>query len=330
MLKNQNELDEHLAGKLRLLEKVSPLKPEAVTEVRQKFLAQASTMRATAEQNRQPQVGGLQGWLLALRGKQRLTVSNMVMALVLALALILGSTGATVYAAQASLPDQLLYPVKTLTEETRLALTTSPEKQLELMLDYSNQRLDEIAQLRSMGKPVPEGAIVRTQEQLDAALTIAADLNDQQLVQALAQIRHQAETQAEQMVALMSGVTEEVDPALLRLQERLQAQAQLAAEGEVDPEGFRLMVRAWTRERYRPAPASGAGSDSEAPYGNGEQGNKATVTPGQYGPGSPDYTHPPIDKEPTNGSGTNEGESTEPSGPAPTLEEPLPRPQSQP
>lgn len=307
MSKNLNELDDTLAGKLRLLDKVSPLNPEAISEERTKFLLKAAALRAVAvERPSQRQAGGLQGLFLALQGKQRLALSNVVMALALVLALVMGSTGATVFAAQGSLPNELLYPVKTLSEDARLVLTVSSTEQLELMLDYSNRRLDEIAQLRSQKQPIPDDALVRTQEQLDAALMIAAELSDQQLVQALGQIRNQAETQSEQMTALMAGAAE-VDPSLEQLRMRLQAQAEVAAEGEINPAGFRETVQTWTRERWRQSPGAG-GSDTnpDGSKGNGDPGNQPTVTPGQYGPGDPENNHPPVEGEPENGSGTTD------------------------
>lgn len=294
-MKSKNEfeeLDEYLAGKLRLLDEVSPLNPQSMAEERQKFLALGAMMRATAvEKPNQPKVRGFQAWVLSLR-RSRQSFSNVMAALVLALALILGSTGATVYAAQGSLPDQFLYPVKTLSEDTLLALTYSSETKLELTLDYSNQRLDEIAQMRSLGKMVPEATLLRTQEQLDAALKIAAEMNDQQLVQALEQIRQRAEVQSEQMLALMSGdPAAEADPALAQLQVRLRAQVQVAAEGEIDPAAFRLLVRAWSRERWRVAPPDMHQGTPEGPKGS-DNGNQPSVTPGQYGPGEPNFNRP--------------------------------------
>ncbi|MCU0485694.1 MAG: DUF5667 domain-containing protein [Anaerolineales bacterium] len=305
MAKNKKELDEYLAGKLSLLEQVSPINPQAAAEERQKFLMQAAQLRAAGVQRPvQPRARGISGWLVALRSHQRRAASQLVLALVLALALIMGSAGATVYAAQQSLPEEALYPLKIWTEDTRLSLTHSPESRLELMLDFSSRRLAEIADLRSQGKPVPETTFTRAQQQLDLALQIAAEMNDQQLVQALGQIRQQAEVQTEQMKIWMGSSPDTVDPVLEQLRTRLQTQAEVAAEGELDPEAFRQLVRAWTRERLRPAPENGD-TETTPKSPNGNQGTKPTVTPGQYGPGSPEYNRPPIEKDPGDGSGDN-------------------------
>ena len=81
------------------------------------------------------------------------------------------------------------------------------------------------------------------QEELNAALQIAAGMNDPQLVQALAQIRQQAEVQVQIMAGVMNTGSNQGDPVLARIQERLQEQLRLAAVGEADPQGFRLQVR---------------------------------------------------------------------------------------
>ena len=311
MSKNEKELDEYLAGKLSLLEQVSPIKPQVAAEERKKFLMHAEQLRGAAVQRPvQPRERGIGGWLVALRTQQHRGASQLVMALVLALALVMGSAGATVYAAQQSLPDEVLYPIKTWTEDTRLSLTQASESQLELMLDYSNRRLEEISQLRSMGKPIPQDTLERTQQQLDTALEIAAEMNDQQLVQALGQIRQQAEVQTEQMKIWMNSSPDTVDPVLEQLRTRLQTQAEVAAEGELDPESFRQLVRAWTRERLRPAPGNGE-TETNPKSPNGNQGVKPTVTPGQFGPGSPENNRPPVESDPGDGSGNNESEPDE-------------------
>jgi hypothetical protein len=53
------------------------------------------------------------------------------------------SGGGLVYASQGSLPGQLLYPVKIAAEETRLAITTKPEKRKELQLEFIDKRVNE-------------------------------------------------------------------------------------------------------------------------------------------------------------------------------------------
>ena len=51
---------------------------------------------------------------------------------IVTLALALGGTGITAYAAQDSLPDQPLYGVKTLTEDLQLQLNSRTKNQLSI------------------------------------------------------------------------------------------------------------------------------------------------------------------------------------------------------
>ena len=81
---------------------------------------------------------------------------NIVIAFALAVVAFFGGTSATVYAAQDSLPDQGLYPVKLWIEDSLLALTISPPARLSTILDFADRRVAEMQGLVSAWKPVPE------------------------------------------------------------------------------------------------------------------------------------------------------------------------------
>ena len=243
---------------------------------------------------------------------------NTLIAVVLALVVCFGGTGATVYAAQDSLPDQALYPVKTWSEDAILSLTGTPQMRLDYTLEFSDRRVAEIAGLLASGKSIPEGVETRLQNELDLALKLAAGMDDSQVIQRLAQIRKRVETQMQTMTMLMSGALESADPILLRTQARLQEQIQLATLGEADPQGFRMQIQ----QRFQNQGDSGEqthGTDNnpqdpgpvnptEMPgpsgtgNGPGPGGNQTTGTPCQYGPGS----HTP-DRTPQPGGGSGQG-----------------------
>src|SRR4030042_3348473 len=73
---------------------------------------------------------------------------RIMAAALLALAVLMGSS-ITVYASQSSLPGEPLYSVKSWSEDVRLSLTTSPQRKLDLILNYTNRRANEISQLAS-------------------------------------------------------------------------------------------------------------------------------------------------------------------------------------
>jgi len=243
---------------------------------------------------------------------------NTLIAVVIAVIVSFGGAGATVYAAQDSLPDQALYPVKTWSEDAILSLTGSPQNRLDYTLDFSDRRVAEMARLLAAGKAIPEGVETRIYNELDLALELAAGMDDSQVIKRLAQIRQHVETQMQTMTMLMSGAPESADPILLRTQARLQEQIQLAAMGEADPQGFRMQIQ----QRFQNHEGSveqtpGTGNNPQDPgsvnptempspsgtgNGPGSGGNQLTGTQGQYGPGS----HTP-DRTPQPGGGSGQG-----------------------
>jgi len=314
MTQTEIELDEHLKGLLDRLRSVPPLDPQAVVQERANFLAQGEMFRAAvSQQPMRRHIGWINILVLAFQRKEHIPMLNTLMAIVVTITLLFGGAGATVYAAQGSLPDEPLYPVKTWSEDVRLSLVSSPHGQLALTLDFTGHRVAEVARLQAVGKPVPGGVTARLQEELDAALQIAAWMDDPQMVQALAQIRLLAETQSQTLTTLMGGGSSQGDPTLARIQERLQEQVQLAAAGEADPQGFRLQVRERQRNRQnmpshtpnptQPGPATRTPSVTPVPtgnsYGPGPDGSQATGTPSHYGPGNPNPSQTPM---PTSGS----------------------------
>lgn len=219
------------------------------------------------------------------------------------LSLLAGSGAATVYAAQGSLPDQALYPVKTWSEDARLALTTAPASKLELTLAYTDRRLAEIAALQAQAAPSYQNVALRLQTQLDAALQIAANLPDSDMPLALAQIRQRAEIQVRTMTQLMDGANA-ADPTLARLQARLQEQIRLAAQGEADPQIFRQQFH-FNQPTAIP-PTNNAGQGNDMPGGPGP--NQTPVPSGtSTGPGGPG----------PNQTSAPSGTSTGPGGPGP-------------
>lgn len=143
---------------------------------------------------------------------------NTLFAVVLAVAALFGGTGGTVYAAQASLPDQALYPVKTWSEDVILSMTGPAQTRLNYALDFSDRRVTEMASLLYAGKPIPDGVETRLQSELDLALHLVAGMDDPQAVQQLSQIRQRANTLAQTMAGLISGAPGSAGPLLAMAQ----------------------------------------------------------------------------------------------------------------
>jgi hypothetical protein len=149
----------------------------------------------------------------------------------------------TVSAAQDSFPGDTLYPLKEISEDIRLSLTRSPQARLDVTLDYTNRRVDEITHVLATGKPLTAQASDRFQVELESALQLAAQMEDTQMQNALGKIKNHAENQAMTIEELISNLPEQAEPAIVHLQERLREQVKLSTDGKNDPQTFRLEIR---------------------------------------------------------------------------------------
>jgi len=93
-------------------------------------------------------------------------------AVIAALVFLLAS-GGTVAAANNSMPDETLYPVKLATETVRLTLTPSALGKAELYVKLVDKRVDEIIRMADKGKMKH---VERTAQRLNTYLVMAANL----------------------------------------------------------------------------------------------------------------------------------------------------------
>jgi len=281
---NKAEMDSKQKNAFNDFQNIPPRNPQAAARGRANFLKQAAVLRqpVSREANRR------QNWVSStifplFQRKERFPMLNSLIAVVLAVVVLFGGSGATVAAAQGSLPDQALYPVKTWSEDAVLSLTGPTQTRLQYVLDFSDRRVLEMTRLLADGKSIPAGVETRLQNELDLVLELAAGMNDTQALQQLQMIIQRADAQYQTMTILMSGAPQSDGPLLLRAHTRLQEQLQMGAMGESDMSGFRMQVR--QRFQYRggtggtPMPGSGGNGNG---YGPGM--NQPTLTPGTNQP----------------------------------------------
>jgi hypothetical protein len=164
-----------------------------------------------------------------------------ISSIVLVLAVVLGGGVVTAYAAQGSLPNDALHPVKLFLEDTTFSLTSDLETQVSLLTTFANNRIDEIVTMSLAGEAVPQDVVDDLQADLDAMLSLAAEADDAETEDALKYIRQNLRDRDQLMT--MAGQPEDVDPALGQLRAMLQAQHQRAQIGVEDPLQFKLMFR---------------------------------------------------------------------------------------
>jgi len=242
MISNNHELDDILQKKFSLIESTPARNPQKAAQGREDFLnhvkelqpRKAALATALSQPARQPR--------LKILGFRPSFVSIAV-ALIIAVALLLGGTWGTVYAAQDSVPGDFLYTVKLAEENLRLTFSADPAIKIDLLMASTDRRIDEAIQLASQGQPIPESLMVRTETQLDEAFTLAANMDATTMSQALSGVQIHLRDQDRVMGQAMAGLPEGVDPQLTRLQAMLQARQQLAASGIRDPNIFQHQFR---------------------------------------------------------------------------------------
>jgi hypothetical protein len=139
----------HLGDELPSLLKIAAdIQPERVTpseefikRTENRIFKEMQPSTAPAE----PRGVDIFGWLKPLTLAKRTVAAIIISAL-----LITGGT--TAYAAQESLPDSALYPVKLTTEKARLAFTPSDAGKAKLHIAFAERRVQEMAEMGRRGK----------------------------------------------------------------------------------------------------------------------------------------------------------------------------------
>jgi len=268
----QDELDPYFATleTLEPLRDIPPRDQEKAATGRRAFLQQARQMLKPVSIAPKHRLNGWTNWFRKERSPM-LTLARIVLALVVTL----GGAGATTYAAQASLPSDTLYPVKLLTEDLRLSLTTNHQAEIDLLLELTARRIAEIAALAEEGLPTPTRVTNRLQEHLHQAINHAAQLDNGALMQTMQQIR----TMTQSQIQLMEQVRQHAPVAAgegLELAQQNMVQMRTIAEGALtDPTSFRMRQGTNRPETAPEQPETAPDQPEEIPGGCGKGDNLA-------------------------------------------------------
>jgi hypothetical protein len=287
--------DQNLEERLAFLRGVAEREPAAAAKGRMTFLEKAGALRALSSKRSHSNPVKLTGMFRPGYPTARRTgVMNFVRAAVLVLVILFGGGTLTVYASQGSLPGDGLYPLKMLSEDTLLSLTASPEKRLDLTLDFTDRRLTEMARLQTDGRSIPQNAVDRYNDELDQTLELAAAMQEPVIVQSLQTVSSHAEEQLRKMKGMLKG--DSIPPALLKMQTRLQEQQNLANNGQADPQGFRQKFQEQDHPGHgkpdtggsenNPATTPVPSENSSTPTGNPGKGKPGPNTPDKVTPSS--------------------------------------------
>lgn len=291
----------HLLDQLR----VTPLRnPEAASRGKANFLRQARAIQPMASE-RATRPARRNRRAPSSIFKQRINpLWNTLFVSALVVVILLSTTATTVFAAQGSQPDSILYPVKTISEDLLISLPGSPSAKVQQVLELTDRRMAEITGLEKARKSIPQKVMDRLQNELDQSLTLIAGMDDAAMRGDLEKAVAKAQKQLQTINQLVQEAPE--DPALVLTQSMLEEQIQLSALGENDPKGFREKVhgKLHTRQNHpetepqatkpvnpKSSHTPGAGDPNNDPHGNdgSDPGNPARKKTPQSGNGT-DHT----------------------------------------
>jgi hypothetical protein len=175
---------------LKALKAVPDMDPERARQRRRAYLGQVDPMQAPVSRRR---TSRLNGWRSIFQ-KERSPMFAIARTITIA-AILLGGTAGTAFAAQDSLPDQALYPVKTLIEDVRIGLTNDPQAEFDLLMTYIDERFAEIQSMAQNGEPVGDEVQLRLRNQFRNAFQNAAELDEPAMLQAMEQVRTKSQQQ---------------------------------------------------------------------------------------------------------------------------------------
>lgn len=150
-------IDPRLKDLLDLIREVPPRDPEAEARGRARYLAEVDQL---FDGDLHPLSAGTRTSSPSTNSHRpshrsifrRGLAFTYLMAILTMVVILFGGAGVTAYAAQAALPGDALYPVKTGLELTQARLSRDAARQAQLYMNFAERRLDEIALLVAQGR----------------------------------------------------------------------------------------------------------------------------------------------------------------------------------
>lgn len=294
--------------------------PEKEAAGRARFLAEAHRLKDATGIDRPVSpalLPRLNQWITSIKTqlipKERSPMFATLVSILVSLVLVVGGGAATAYAAQDSLPNDFLYPVKTWQEDAMLTLTSNPQAQIERLMAYSDTRLQEIVALNALGKPIPAVVAERLRLHNEQAIAIASsELEEEPLDEVLTKLRIHLRRQDQIMSMVQANAPDHIDPVLEQVRMRIEEHVRMVELGLEDPLQLKQEVQfRLNRPEEAPFgpsedPGQGAGPGPQEPQGDpaDSPGPGPEAGPGpSYGPGNENDSGNP--DAPGNGPGSS-------------------------
>ncbi len=243
----KDPLDPKIESALKTLQDIPQRREEDAVKGRAQFLSEVFEIQKSVSNSvisRHKGWNQQQNWINRIFRKETSPMFTTIASVVLALALALGGSGLTVAAAQSSNSDEFLYPIKLLSEDVRLGLTTDAEESIDLELEFLNRRTLELHDIVNEGKMPGAGLMNRIRNQVNITIELAAGLQPEDTVMVMQKVQTQMQTQEQIFQNMQSGSE---DANVLQTRTMLQNHLRLVDSYLNDP----LMTQEQLRQRLQ-------------------------------------------------------------------------------
>jgi len=285
-MKTKLEIDPLLSRRLASLRDIPARDPNKAALGRENFLKQAAEMAQPVSAVRQTRHNR---WMhpiqriFSQRNEGYTPMFGTIGTIILIVTLVLGGGGVTVAAAQNSLPDDALDPVKIWSGDIRSGLTQNDQTRIQLAMDLVDRRAEEIAVMLRAGQIPPDSVQERLQAEVELAITLAVGQKDPDAISTLRQIRERIEQQEQVMLSVGEPKSPQEEMVQDQIQNMMREQLRLCDYGITDPQMLREHLRYRLQNSFKASPTYSATDTNDSPWTTG------TPTPGSsYGPGPGD------------------------------------------
>ena len=285
------ELEPSLKRQLDAFRTVAPRDPQAAAAGKAAFLTHARALAPGVPPVRRRTS---QSWFVSRPLAWR--SASLAAATLLVLGLLLLSGAGMALAANASLPGEALYPLKTLGEGLKISFSGSdPAGQFALQREFVQQRTLEALALTQTGQPLPEYFLDRWEAQMEQMLQSGAQLDESNLQNQLLRIRTEWQAQA-RLLQMQQTRTDQA--ALQQVQTMYQQRLEWVETGLTDPQRF--------KQRFGSTNGDSSPPPALTPAHTTRPGPQPTVTPPGAGT-SPTPNSTPQGTAPGSAQGTPAG-----------------------
>lgn len=292
-----NEFDHKVIRNLVSLKPVQERDPVRAEKGKSAFLSEADNIaKSVSSEGIQRHKSWKQKNPIRLfeRRKEHTAMLSTFTSIIIALSLLLGGSGATVAAAQASEPGDLLYDIKLLSENTVMDFTSAPESKFDLALNLVDRRANEIISLLSDGDMITPETQTRFDAQVESAIIYAMNLPEDKVLQAFEVIQNRLSTQEQVFNQVKTNGSTEATAVVMQtqnmIQERLrilensqlQIMNQLQTQEQINnPEQGNSPTNFGENTQNTPDPGNGNPFSTDVPSmnnGAGQEGNSPWFT----------------------------------------------------